>query len=290
MLMLRLRALLPAVSLVALGFAGGDTAAAGESGGGVRVTYLANEGFLLESGKTAVLVDALFGDGLREYPVVPEALRADLEAARGRFAGVDLILASHAHADHFDAAAVARHLRANPDVAFLSNREVAAAVREEMGAAAAGREIFGIYPERGESESRVAGGVELRVLNLSHGRLPIENLGLVISLGGIDVLHVGDTSAAAAELRPYADELEVVDVWLLPDWLMGEPDWEAARSRAEGPTWLVNMHLAAPTAPPAWFGSAGTHTGRIARIRETLPEAWVPVEPLDTRSYPPSVP
>ena len=36
-------------------------------------------------------------------------------------------------------------------------------------------------------------------------------------------------------------ELEAVDVWLLPDWLMGEPDWEATRSRATGPTWLVNM-------------------------------------------------
>ena len=74
------------------------------------------------------------------------------------------------------------------------------------------------------------------------------------------------------------------------DWLMGEPDWEAARSRAVGPTWLVNMHLDAPMAPRAWFGSAGTHAARIARIRETLPEAWVPVEPLASRHYPPPAP
>ena len=232
---------------LALGIPAG--AVAGETGGasreGVRITYLANEGFLLEAGEAAVLVDALFGDGLAEYPSVPRGARADLEGARGRFAGVDLILVSHAHADHFDAAAAARHLRANPGAALLSTPEVVAAVRDELGAAAAGREIVSVYPESGVSELHRAGGVEVRVLNLSHGPLPIQNLGLVVRLGGLEVLHVGDTSAAAAELQPYAAELAAADVWLLPDWLMGEPDWEAARGRAEGPTWLVDMHLAA---------------------------------------------
>ncbi|MFQ5351382.1 MAG: MBL fold metallo-hydrolase, partial [Thermoanaerobaculia bacterium] len=95
------------------------TAGAGEAPE-VQVIYLANEGFLLEAGETKVLVDALFGEGLRGYPVVPAPIRAELEGARGRFAGVDLILASHFHGDHFDAAAVARHLRANPGAVFLS--------------------------------------------------------------------------------------------------------------------------------------------------------------------------
>ncbi len=270
---------------------GAEAPEPGSPGGeGVRVTYLANEGFLLESGETRVLIDALFGNGLTEYPAVPEDLRADLEGARGRFAGVQLILASHSHADHFDAAAVARHLRANPEAAFLSTREAAAALREEMGAAAAGREIFGVYPETGGRESHHIGEVDLQVLNLSHGPLPIENLGLIAQLGGMAVLHVGDTSAEAPELSAYAQPLAGVDVWLLPDWLMGETDWEAARSRAAGPTWLVDMHLAAPTAPSAWFGSAGTHAARIARVREALPDTWIPVEALASRRYPPPTP
>ena len=260
---------------------------AGEDGTpGVRITYLANEGFLLETGDTQVLIDALFGSGLPNYLVVPAAIRADLEGARGRFAGVDLILASHSHADHFDAAAVARHLRANPAATFLSTEEAVAEVREELGEQAQRLNLVAAHPDRGESTSFELAGVALRVLNLHHGRLPVPNHGLIVSVGGVDVLHAGDSSADASDLGPYAEPLEEVDVWLLPDWLMGAADWEAARGRAAGPTWLVNMHLAAPGAPPDWFGSARSHERRIELILEELPDTWIPVEPLESRFYP----
>ena len=282
-----LLALLSLVTLVAM--TAGNGRAEGDAGGGgrhgVRITYLANEGFLLEAGETVVLIDALFGDGLPEYPVVPQPTRADLEAARGRFAGVDLVLVSHAHADHFSAEAVARHLRANPAAVFLSTPEAVAAVSEELGESDR-LDLVAAAPAKGRTVRFERQGVTVGALALHHGRLPIENLGFVVSLGGVEVLHVGDTSADASDLRPYAQLLQAVDVWLLPDWLMGEPDWEAARARAAGPTLLVDMHLAAPTAPAAWFGSAGTHAGRVARIREALPEAWIPVEPLASHHYP----
>ena len=281
-------ALLPLAALLALGpGVDGAAQATEEDGGrGVQITYLANEGFLLEAGETAVLVDALFGDGLAEYPRMPDAVRSDLENARGRFAAVDLILVSHAHADHFDPAAVARHLRANPEAVFLSSAQAVEAVAEELGEEAARHDMIGADPGEGKSARLELAGVSVQALDLHHGRLPIRNLGLVISLGGVDVLHVGDTSADAADLRPHAALLETVDVWMLPDWLMGDADWEAARGRAAGPTWLVNMHLAAPNAPPDWFGSAGSHARRVARIREALPGAWVPLDPLESRRFP----
>ena len=49
-----------------------------------------------------------------------------------RFAGVDLILASHFHGDHFDAASVARHLRANPEAVFLSTNQAVAELCEQI--------------------------------------------------------------------------------------------------------------------------------------------------------------
>jgi L-ascorbate metabolism protein UlaG (beta-lactamase superfamily) len=270
--------------------AGAPAVAGEEPTSGVRITCLANEGFLLEAGDTRVLLDALVGDGLPDYPVVPVTLRQELESARGRFAGIDLILVSHAHADHFDPAAVARHLRANPEAAFLSTPEAVAKLRRELAEPAAAGAIVAADPAPGKSELHRLPGVDVRVLELHHGRLPIDNLGLIVELGGVAVLHAGDTSAAAADLAPYADLLAEVDVWLLPDWLLGEPDWEAARSRVAGGTRLVAMHLAAPTAPADWFGSAGSLEGRVARIHEALPDAWVPLEPMTSRHYPPPAP
>ena len=117
----------------------------------VEVTYLGNEGFLLTAGETRVLVDALYGDGIPGYPAVPRDVRRELEAGRGRFAGVDLVLASHAHADHFDPAAVARHLRANPAALFLSTREAVAAVRDELGEHSAAHDLLAPGPAQDQS-------------------------------------------------------------------------------------------------------------------------------------------
>lgn len=256
---------------------------------GVRISYLANEGFLLESGGVKVLVDALFGDGLRGYPVVPPALRAEIEGARGRFAGVDLVLASHYHGDHFDAAAVARHLEANPGAVFLSTPQAVTRLRRELGPAAAGRELIAALPAEGETVRLELPGVTVDTLNLHHGRdrRPlVENLGLRIRIGGLLLLHVGDTEAGEADLRPYRAALEPVDVWLLPSWLLGEPPWQDARERAAGADRLIVMHLPAPDAPASWFGTAKSLDGYVADLREALPESWIPLTPLATRHYP----
>lgn len=269
----------------------GARAADDHGGSDVLITYLANEGFLLEAGETRVLVDALFGDGLNGYPVVPAPRRAELEGARGRFSGVDLVLASHFHGDHFDAAAVARHLEANPRAVFLSTRQAVTALRRELGAAAEGLEIVAALPEEGETTLLELPGAAVEVLNLHHGRdrrPPVENLGLVIRLGGLTVLHVGDTEAGEDDLRPYKKILAGVDVWMLPSWLLGEPAWQAAQAAAAEGRWLVAMHLPARSAPSSWFGAAGDLDGYLANLREALPDAWVPLEPLASRSYPPS--
>lgn len=274
---------------VLLFFAHGGTAIAADGGAGVQITYLANEGFLLEAGETKVLVDALSGDGLRGYPVVPAKIRAELESARGRFAGIDLILASHYHGDHFDAAAVARHLRANPDAVFLSTRQAVDALRRELGEED-GFEIVTSYPEEGKLAQLSLPGVTVEVLNLHHGRgrRPlVENLGLLIRLGGLDLLHVGDTEAEERDLQPYKELLTEIDVWLQPGWLLTDPDWQRTRDLATGDSSLVAMHLFAPNAPAEWFGAARNLEGQVAAIHEALPEAWVPLEPLATRHYSP---
>ena len=73
----------------------------------LTVEYLANEGVLISSGSSSVLIDGLFGDGLPGYATVPPAVRDSLERALGRFGDIDLVLVTHVHRDHFSAPAVA---------------------------------------------------------------------------------------------------------------------------------------------------------------------------------------
>ncbi len=61
-----------------------------ETGTRRSVTYVANEGFLVEAAGKKVLIDALFDAGFDRYLAPTPELLEQLAGARGPFAGVDL--------------------------------------------------------------------------------------------------------------------------------------------------------------------------------------------------------
>src|SRR4026209_2927042 len=74
-----------------------------------RLSYLASEGVMLSSPRGRVLIDALFGDGLSDYAVVPHPMRDSLERAAGEYGGPALVVSTPAHRGHYDPAAGSRH-------------------------------------------------------------------------------------------------------------------------------------------------------------------------------------
>ncbi len=249
---------------------------------GIEVRYLANEGFLLAAGDRKVLIDGLYGDGIPGYPAVPAEIRARAEAATGEFAGVDLVLASHFHGDHFDPAAVARHLRANPGARFVSTRQAVERLLGEAGDLA--DRVDGFWPPDGERETLEHAGIQVTVLRLHHGRSDAQNLGLIVDLAGVRFIHVGDTVITAGELRPLGLRQAAIDVALVPCWFFDAPRYRPGLDEF-GARHLVAMHFPAPDAPARYFGGAGSLEGRIEAVRKAVPEVWLPVEPLETRSF-----
>jgi L-ascorbate metabolism protein UlaG (beta-lactamase superfamily) len=190
----------------------------------LTVTYVANEGFLLEGGGQKILVDALTGRGISPYPTAPEEMRSKLDEARPPFDGVDLVLATHFHADHFDAEAVTRHLRANPEARFVSTPQAVGRLRGLLGADSPLLDrLEAVMPAEGERETVRYRGMEVQVLNLHHGRdrrPPVQNLGFLVRMGGVTWLHAGDTEVDESDVRPYGLPDEQIDVAFLPTWLL----------------------------------------------------------------------
>lgn len=252
----------------------------------VTVTHLANEGFLLEGGGKKVLVDALFS-GLPGYRRVSPSTGKRLESALPPFDGIDLILATHFHDDHFSPGPVRHYLQANPRAVFVSTPNAVERLLA-TGSDFPGR-IFAVLPPEGVREAHQFNGVEVEVLNLHHGRdrtPPVQNLGFVIRLGGRQVLHVGDTEATAAELAPLNLEKDPVSVALLPGWyLTSSGAWGEAVREAIRPRNIGAMHLAAKDAPSSYFGSDGSLQDRIQTIRRNFPDAEVFVKEMQERVY-----
>ncbi|MEL6824382.1 MAG: hypothetical protein AAFP70_21705, partial [Calditrichota bacterium] len=82
----------------------------GTNAASLEIVYLANEGVFIRSGEQEVIIDGLFREGVSRYMTLPDDLREELETASGDFESCDLILVTHLHSDHFDAASVYRHL------------------------------------------------------------------------------------------------------------------------------------------------------------------------------------
>ena len=151
------------------------------------VTFLANEGVLLSSGETRVVIDGLF-QPYETYTVMPAADRERLETNQPPFEGVDLVLVSHVHRDHFHAGSVARHLRQNPQATLVSSAQVVAEVAAQVGADNAVRSrVRDVTLGAGERLTLSLAVIGLQVIGLPHGgrrNASIQNLGHVISLGG----------------------------------------------------------------------------------------------------------
>ncbi len=205
------------------------------------VEYLANEGVLLTAGDASVVIDGLFGDGLPEYPVVPPARRDSLEGAVGRFGDIDLVLVTHLHADHFDPAAIARHLEANSTAVLVAPGDAIDALGEEIDVSGRfGDRVQPLAVAPGERARLDVGGIVVEALGLAHAG--IGHVGYLVALPGLIVLHLGDAEPAAADLAPLLADREAPDVALLPFWIL-TGSGGAATAEAIGADCVAAFHL-----------------------------------------------
>ena len=80
----------------------------------LTVTYVANEGFMIESEGKKILIDAVFGGFEPTWcQVPPDSVVELMTAARPPFDSINLITVTHAHLDHFNADIVAVHMKHN---------------------------------------------------------------------------------------------------------------------------------------------------------------------------------
>lgn len=203
--------------------------------GQTRVTYLANEGVLIEHGPSKVMIDPLFDNGFGQYQLLPDAMTAALFAGNAPFDGVDAVLISHAHADHFTPEIMLRYLKAQPDVALYAPAQAVAALRRVSGEADAALldRVTGLALELGDDSLHFdLDGIGISAVRVPHSGWParmtdIENLVFRVTPGdGSSVLHLGDAADSGqhfAAQQSFWDE-QVNSLALPPYWFFLSDD------------------------------------------------------------------
>ncbi len=178
------------LALLFLSILFGSAAVALSADPDVRVTYVGNAGFLITVRDKKVLIDAMF-DGFPGGYKLPADVADALQNARPPFDGVDLILATHNHADHFSADMVRRHMEANPEAILVAGPQVAGQL------SAFGTRVVPLTATAGNAATTTQNEIRVQAIYLCHGVFPagqkeVVNYGYVVTIGDVSFFHMGD--------------------------------------------------------------------------------------------------
>ena len=95
-----------------------------------KAHYLANAGVLIARGATKVLFDPLFRNDFGTYQLLPEALERALFAGEPPFNGIDAVLISHYHEDHFSPVDTPRLLQKRPEIPLYAPAQAVSGMRD----------------------------------------------------------------------------------------------------------------------------------------------------------------
>lgn len=192
----------------------------------LEITYIANEGVLLQKGDQKVLIDALFDGYFDDYMHPDKALRAKMTNGKTPYENVDLVLVTHRHRDHFETQVTGNFLKAHNESYFLSNYQVADSLRLDYSDyKTVSKRIIGLDKTLTILEDEI-NGIKVTSFFIEHagGRRdpPAENLCYIVDMKGSKVLHLGDADMDISRFETLGIHNFNIDVALIPYWYMSD--------------------------------------------------------------------
>jgi L-ascorbate metabolism protein UlaG (beta-lactamase superfamily) len=198
---------------------------------GVDVTFLANEGFLLESGRYSVLIDSFLREPVDIYAGLPEETYKQLVQAKPPFDGLTIVLVSHDHPDHVQMRGLEKYLGNNNKAQLMTSPAVLLALRKSArDFEAIQKRITPFYSSPGAINGIQQEEMSIRYFQLDHGgkaNADVVNLAHLIELGGLKILHVGDAAPTDENFARYDLDAKEIDIAIVPYWFFSSA--EAAR-------------------------------------------------------------
>ncbi|PKO97726.1 MAG: hypothetical protein CVU14_09785 [Bacteroidetes bacterium HGW-Bacteroidetes-9] len=216
--------------------------------GRLDVTYIANSGFMLSSGTTHVLIDALYFDAdIWETP--SRKILKDIIKGAPPFKNISHMLVSHYHADHFDAPLVSRFLVNNPQSMLITNQQTDSVLQrvykmdqqlnrpDQIKITSA--PMFG---------SEIYESGQLKVTSLVQRHMGkedynVESLGFLVEIGGKKILHIGDADYTDENFAGFNLQNEHIDIAFVHYWFLLDCEGRRILETYIKPDKIVLMHV-----------------------------------------------
>lgn len=183
-----------------------------------QITYIANEGIMIEYQGKKVMIDALHKSHIPLYQFTRNPFPYNMINGKPPFDGVDLFLITHLHGDHFNPAYMKDFLGGHEETILIAPEQVI----DTMGRIDLATQI---YPLSGTDKGLMyeMDGIKIHTLPLIHSypeeNAWIDNMAYLLNFDGLTILHVGDAELLPENLNRIRKAIgKGVDYILLPDW------------------------------------------------------------------------
>jgi L-ascorbate metabolism protein UlaG (beta-lactamase superfamily) len=249
----------------------------------LNITYTCNDGFIITFQGKKILIDALFREpGIPCYTDPEES--AAMALARPPFDGVDLILVSHEHSDHFEPQIVGACLQNNPQAVLVSKGPVIDELKKRFSGFDQVRDrVRSVQLAEKESVQMTIHGIDLEIINAP---ADVPNLGFLIQIGGVTLFHTGDSGINRAMVdlfQSYHLPDKRIDLAFVPWQYLGDEWYHPLVEKGIQAKNYVPMHYAGDDAAQV-FKAVSTYYPQAILFRKTM-QTWVyspPAPPTTT--------
>jgi L-ascorbate metabolism protein UlaG (beta-lactamase superfamily) len=236
----------------------------------LTITYIANEGVLIESGDKKVMIDALFDKYYEDYLHPTEDMLEKMIAGKAPYDDVDLLLSTHIHRDHFAPTVTGRFLKSHPETKLISSAQLAKSIADDYAeGASVADQVEGIARDT-QVHEREVNGMKVTAFFIFHSgssqprMRQIENMGYLIEINGTRILHLGDSDMNPERFAALNLQSISVDIALVPYWYMADETGVKIINENIQPKHLLGIHFPKAGSPMA-----------LEQISKNFPEAKV---------------
>lgn len=204
----------------------------------VKVTFLVNHGWMIESEDSKVIVDGLFYREYEQIDAFTEEELTKIESFNVPFNDVDVLLISHQHGDHYSDVLTKKYLTKFPDLKVIGPAQV----KEKHSS----QNVLGQTNAIGKITSYNIGDVNIEQLTLPHmgqQRESTENTGYIITIGGQTFLQVGDAELSERNYAAYNLTDRKIDYLIIPFWQLRSETDRALINKLISPKMIIPSHI-----------------------------------------------
>ncbi|MBU1012771.1 MAG: MBL fold metallo-hydrolase [Bacteroidetes bacterium] len=252
-----------------------------------RITYIANEGFLVETTSHKLIIDGLFGNLNGDWCEQPgDSISDYMMNGTVPFNDIEILLVTHNHTDHFNEAMVTSFMVKHTGTVLICPEQVNEVLKVNKS--------YPIFSERiistgADMDSVInINGVKIVPVPVHHGSYMeidtvtgksydlhshIQNNAYILKIGGFTLFHSGDGSSKnIQEYKGYFSGNDNIDIAMMDKQFLRAEGMQIINELIK-PENLILMHI------------APSQTEYFSKMVEAIPEIFVFKEKMESKIY-----